>query len=57
MSNSNGTSYTARSMNGIITIDDGAGTTLEDGTITTDSFTTNSLNASDAVISGTTLMP
>ena len=52
MSNSNGTSYTARSMNGIITIDDGAGTTLEDGTITTDHFTTNNLNAVTAVISG-----
>ena len=52
MSNSNGTSYTARSMNGIITIDDGAGTTLEDGTITTDHFTTNILNAVTAVISG-----
>ena len=35
MSNSNGTSYTARSMNGIITIDDGAGTVIEDGIITT----------------------
>ena len=52
MSNSNGTSYTARSMNGIITIDDGAGTTLEDGTITTDHFTTNILNTVNAVISG-----
>ena len=33
MRNSNGTS--ARSMNGIITIDDGAGTVIEDGVITT----------------------
>ena len=45
MSNSNGTSYTARSMNGIITIDDGAGTTIENGTITTDHLALNTITA------------
>ena len=43
MSNSNGTSYTARSMNGIITYDDGAGTVIEDGTITTTSLSLNNI--------------
>ena len=46
MSNSNGTSYTARSMNGIITYDDGAGTVIEDGTITTTSLSLNNILAS-----------
>ena len=45
MSNSNGTSYTARSMNGIITIDDGAGTVIEDGIITTNGLKTNNILA------------
>ena len=45
MSNSNGTSYTAHSMNGIITIDDGAGTTIENGTITTDNLALNNIIA------------
>ena len=52
MSNSNGTSYTARSMNGIITIDDGAGTTIENGTIITDDFTVNNFTATNAIMSG-----
>ena len=43
MSNSNGTSYTARSMNSIITIDDGAGTVIEDGSITTNELDVNKL--------------
>ena len=58
MSNSNGTSYTSRSMNGIITIDDGLGTLIQNGIINTNHFTTNTfttthLNAVNAVISGT----
>ena len=45
MSNSNGTSYTARSMNGIITYDDGQGTVISDGTITTQSLSLNNILA------------
>ena len=44
MSNSNGTSYTARSMNGIITIDDGAGTVIENGIIKTNGLQTNNIS-------------
>ena len=43
MSTTTGTSYTARSMNGIITIDDGQGTTISDGQITTNSMSLDSL--------------
>ena len=43
MSTTTGTSYTARSMNGIITIDDGQGTTISDGKITTGSITLDTL--------------
>lgn len=44
MSQSGNTTY-VKSMNGIITYDDGAGTVIEDGAITTDNFSTTNFNA------------
>ena len=42
MSQTGNSTYT-KSMNGIITFDDGSGTVIEDGVITTDSFSTTNL--------------
>lgn len=44
MSQSGNTTY-VKSMNGIITFDDGAGTVIEDGAITTDNFSTENFEA------------
>lgn len=44
MSNTNGFATLTKSMNGIITISDGSGTTISDGTITTDTANVNNLN-------------
>lgn len=52
MSNTNGTNSLARSMNGIITYDDGAGTLIQNGTIITNNFTVQNFNALNAIISG-----
>jgi len=46
MSTTGNTTY-VKSMNGIITFDDGAGTVIEDGTIQTDTFSTTNFNATN----------
>ena len=50
MSNTNGTNSLARSINGIITYDDGAGTLIQNGKIITNTFITNTFNALNAVV-------
>ena len=52
MSNTNGTNSFNRSLNGIITYDDGAGTLIQNGTIITNNFTVQNFNALNAIISG-----
>jgi len=47
MSNTNGTNSFARSLNGIITYDDGAGTVIQNGTITTVNLAINNIVASN----------
>ena len=47
MSNSNGTNSFARSLNGIITYDDGAGTVIQNGTVKTEKLAINSIEASN----------
>ena len=49
MSSTSGNATYIKSMNGIITLDDGAGTVIEDGTITTDSFSTTNFDATNIV--------
>jgi hypothetical protein len=44
MSYTNGNEYIIKSMNGIKTYDDGGGTIIEDGEITTTTMTTNDIN-------------
>ena len=44
MSYSNGTAYYTKSMNGVITYDDGQGSVIENGTITTTSVEANDIN-------------
>lgn len=45
MSNSNGANSLARSLNGIITYDDGSGTVIENGTIKTNNLALNTISA------------
>ena len=47
MSYTNGNEYIIKSMNGIKTFDDGSGTVIGDGTITTSDMTTSSFTTSD----------
>ena len=44
MSYSNGTAYYTKSMNGVITYDDGQGTVIENGMVTTALVETNDIN-------------
>ena len=64
MSYTNGNEYIIKSMNGIKTYDDGSGTVIENGAITTTTMTTNDINClftvrapsviTDSIGSGTT---
>ena len=45
MSNSNGTNSLARSLNGIITYDDGSGTVIQNGTVITNNLAMNIISA------------
>jgi hypothetical protein len=47
----------AKSMNGIISISDGAGTTIENGTIISNDITTNSLTTGDLTLNGSLEIP
>ena len=47
MSNTNGTNSFARSLNGIITYDDGAGSVIQNGTVNTGTLITNNIQASN----------
>jgi hypothetical protein len=49
MSSSTNISINSRSMNGIITISDGAGTTIEDGTVDTDNLITETMTSTNMI--------
>ena len=57
MSYTNGNEYIIKSMNGIKTFDDGSGTVIEDGVITTSDMTTSSITTSDITCTSLLIAP
>jgi hypothetical protein len=55
MSSSNGTNYFQKSMNGIITLDDGGGTVIEDGIIKADTLEVENLSINELTVYNATV--